>query len=130
MVPTKAPESPEPGKITEGVSNSPTNEEERSLASIGYVGFLCILPLLKKDSQFCQWHGRQSLVLNSFIFFAVLIFMAIPRLVFIGALADLLELVLFLASLSAIALASSSARKGGMWKIPYISNYIDRVPKF
>ncbi len=37
---------------------------ERVLSAIGYISFLCILPLLAKpDSEFCQHHGRQGLVL-------------------------------------------------------------------
>ncbi len=37
---------------------------EKFLAMIGYISFLCILPLvLKKDSEFCQFHGKQGLVI-------------------------------------------------------------------
>ncbi len=37
---------------------------EKILAALGYVSFLCILPLvLKPESKFCQFHGKQGLVL-------------------------------------------------------------------
>jgi len=38
---------------------------EKILAAIGYFSFLCILPLvLKPDSKFCQWHGKQGLAIT------------------------------------------------------------------
>lgn len=37
---------------------------EKILSALGYVSFLCVLPLLlKPDSKFCQFHGKQGLVL-------------------------------------------------------------------
>ena len=40
---------------------------EKMLSALGYVGFLCILPLvLRKDSAFCQYHGKQGLILAIF----------------------------------------------------------------
>lgn len=40
---------------------------EKFLAAIGYLSFLCILPLvLKPDSKFCQFHGKQGLVILVF----------------------------------------------------------------
>ena len=47
----------------------PTNtnndiEENKVIAAIGYLGILCLIPLLaKKDSAFAQYHGKQGLVL-------------------------------------------------------------------
>jgi uncharacterized membrane protein len=43
---------------------------EAFLVAIGYISFLCILPLvLLKDSKFAQYHGKQALVLAIFIYF-------------------------------------------------------------
>lgn len=37
---------------------------EKFLSAIGYLSFLCILPLvLKPKSEFCQLHGKQGLIL-------------------------------------------------------------------
>ncbi|MCK5460500.1 hypothetical protein KAI58_00755 [Candidatus Gracilibacteria bacterium] len=37
---------------------------EKILSAIGYLSFLCILPLvLKEKSEFCQVHGKQGLIL-------------------------------------------------------------------
>ncbi|MFA6392025.1 MAG: DUF4870 domain-containing protein [Patescibacteria group bacterium] len=39
-------------------------EENKLIAAIGYIWILCLIPLLlKKDSKFAQFHGKQGLVL-------------------------------------------------------------------
>ncbi len=48
-------------KVTQG---------EAFLAALGYISFLCILPLvLMPKSTFAQFHGKQALVLAVFVFF-------------------------------------------------------------
>lgn len=43
---------------------------EAFLVAIGYISFLCILPLvLLRNSKFAQFHGKQALVLAIFIYF-------------------------------------------------------------
>ena len=38
--------------------------DDRFIAAIGYIGVLCVVPLiLKRDSKFSQHHGKQGLVL-------------------------------------------------------------------
>lgn len=40
------------------------------LVAIGYISFLCILPLvLLRENKFAQFHGKQALVLAIFLFF-------------------------------------------------------------
>ena len=40
---------------------------EKALSAIGYILFFCILPLvLKRKSKFCQFHGKQGLVMTIF----------------------------------------------------------------
>ena len=44
--------------------NSKDVEENKAMAAIGYLGILCLIPLLaKKDSPFAQYHGKQGLAL-------------------------------------------------------------------
>ncbi len=46
-------------------------EENKLWAFIGYLGLLCLIPLLaKKDSKFAQFHAKQGLVLAIGMFFA------------------------------------------------------------
>lgn len=68
IIPTSAPDSdvpqaPAPSSVPPG--NQPaTDNTERLLSALGYIGFLCILPLvLRRDSRFCNYHGKQGLVL-------------------------------------------------------------------
>lgn len=43
------------------------DQTERTLSALGYIGFLCILPLvLKRDSAFCNYHGKQGLIFAIF----------------------------------------------------------------
>ena len=38
---------------------------EKLLATLGYIGFLCVLPIvLKPKSRLCQLHGKQSMVIS------------------------------------------------------------------
>ncbi len=44
---------------------------EKMLSIIGYVGFLCILPLVvKPKSEVCQHHGKQALAITLLFFLA------------------------------------------------------------
>lgn len=39
-------------------------EENKLWAVLGYLGILCLIPLLlKKDSEFAKYHGKQGLIL-------------------------------------------------------------------
>lgn len=39
-------------------------EEHKMVAAIGYIGILCFIPLLlKKESDFAQFHGKQGLAI-------------------------------------------------------------------
>ncbi|MDQ7815232.1 MAG: DUF4870 domain-containing protein [Patescibacteria group bacterium] len=39
-------------------------EDNKALAAVGYIGILCLIPLLaKKESKFAQEHGKQGFVL-------------------------------------------------------------------
>jgi len=43
---------------------------ERLLAALGYISWLCILPLvIKPHSEYCQIHGRQGLIITLAYFF-------------------------------------------------------------
>lgn len=50
--------------------DSEVKKGEAFLVAIGYVSFLCVLPLvLLRDSKFAQYHGKQALVLAIVIYF-------------------------------------------------------------
>jgi uncharacterized membrane protein len=50
-----------------------TTLHERTIAAMSYFGFLAIVPFyLKKDSEFCRFHGKQGLLLAIIFFIAKL----------------------------------------------------------
>ena len=87
--------------------------EEKIWALLGYLWFLCILPLLlKRDSRFVQHHAKQGLIMA--IFFC---FVWIP--VFGWILAILLFAVWIIAVIKALT--------GQYWNIPLINEIVKRI---
>lgn len=85
-------------------------EENKLIAAIGYVGILCLIPLLaKKESKFAQEHGKQGLILlivwivGSFIFWFPII-----------------GWILALAVLVINIIAFIKALMGEFWEIPVV----------
>ena len=96
-------------------------EENKLIAAIGYLGILCLIPLLgKKDSPFAKFHGKQGLVL--FLSGIVLGLVAwIPFLGWlVGAVAGLGLFILFLIGIM-------NALGGKMEKLPVIGQYADKI---
>ena len=95
--------------------------EERFFAALAYLAFLCFVPLLlKKESRFAEFHGKQGLVL--FIFeIAAGVLSAIP------ALGDTLSTPAFvvLSILSMVGVAK--ALVGESWQIPVIQNLASKM---
>ncbi len=88
-------------------------EENKLIAALGYVGILCLIPLLaKKESKFSQEHGKQGLVLlivwviGSFVFW----FPIIGWLLALGVL--IINIIAFVKALM-----------GEFWEIPVIGAY-------
>jgi len=96
-------------------------EQNKIIAAIGYIGVLCLIPLLlKQDSQYAQFHGKQGLLL--FIGWVVNTFIAVVPIIgwivsFFGAISLLILTVLgILKSL-----------KGEYWEMPYIGEYTKKI---
>ncbi len=91
--------------------------DDRLIAAIGYLGILCLVPLLlKKDSKFAQHHGKQGLVL--LLAWVVL---------WIGNIVPLLGQVVFslgsIALIVLIILGMINALDGKMWEMPFLGKY-------
>jgi uncharacterized membrane protein len=51
-----------------------TTLHERTIATLSYFGFLAIVPFyLKKDSEYCRFHGKQGMLLAIIFFMAKLV---------------------------------------------------------
>lgn len=93
-------------------------EDNKLIAAVGYVGILCLIPLLaKKDSKFCQEHGKQGFVL----FLAELGVWILGMVPFIGwfIIGPIGSLILLIVALIAIV----KTMQGQFWEIPVIGKY-------
>ncbi|NQV89068.1 MAG: hypothetical protein HQ488_01985 [Parcubacteria group bacterium] len=91
--------------------------DDRLIAAIGYLGILCLIPLLlKKESAFAQHHGKQGLVL--LIAWVVL---------WIGNIVPILGQIVFslgsIVLVILIILGMVNAIDGKMWNMPILGKY-------
>lgn len=95
-------------------------EEGKAAAILGYVPFMCFVPLIKmKDNPFAMKHGKQGLIL--FIIEIVAIIFLLPK------ISDLFwGMVIVLCIASAVA-GIYFAIQGKDWKIPFIGDLADKI---
>jgi uncharacterized membrane protein len=99
-------------------NDAPKNESEISsgekfLGAIAYISFFCILPLvLKRDSEFCQLHGKQGLLLTLVFFFFS----------WLGWFSWGMGVMLVLIHVVIAVLGILNASKGKMWKMPILGD--------
>lgn len=96
-------------------------EENKLIAAIGYVSLLCLIPLLaKKDSKFCQFHGKQGLVL----FIAEIITFVIGVVPILGWLIGfVLNICWIILSIVGII----KALGGEFWELPILGQYAKKI---
>ncbi len=98
-----------------------TAQGDKILSAVGYLSFLCILPLvLRLDSEFCQFHGKQGLAIT-IIFLAFTVVAWLPGF-WMPSIYGLLGLLQFLVALLGIM----SAFQGKMTKIPFIAQLAEK----
>jgi len=91
---------------------------EKLLSGFGYIPFLCVLPLaLRQNSAYCQFHGKQSLVLV--IFFFVISW--------IGWMSHAFGMLFGIVQFVVIIFAAMQALKGNKWKIPFVSQVAEKL---
>lgn len=100
----------EPKNAPESERQDVTTLHERAIAAMSYFGFLAIVPFyLKKDSEFCRFHGKQGLLL-AIIFFIAKLFTVLD---FFNDLMLILQVV--------IMFWMGFAALSGRWKkLPYV----------
>jgi uncharacterized membrane protein len=99
-------------KMSGGMPNAKDVEENKVIAAIGYLGILCFVPLLmKKESAFAQFHGKQALAI-----FIVEVAAAVVNL--IPVLGWIISLVLFLVCGVASIMGIINAVGGKQKEIP------------
>lgn len=99
------------------------SQSERFLSAVGYVSFLCLLPLLlRRDSEYCQYHGKQALITCIFFIVFEAIFSFLLNIVSV-LLSGLLQLLI----LFAIGMMAYMAWQGKKFEIPVISDYAKKL---
>ena len=89
-------------------------EENKHIAVLSYVWILCLVPLLlKRDSEFAQFHAKQGLVL----FLAEIILVWVP---IIGWAINLVILVVAIIGIFKVL-------QGEYWEVPYAQTVVKKL---
>jgi uncharacterized membrane protein len=92
-------------------------EDNKLIAALGYVWILCLIPLLlKKESKFAQFHGKQGLAL----FIVEIVGWLIYWIPFIGWLFGVLVLVMAI-------IGFVKALSGEYWELPVVGSFAKKL---
>jgi len=98
------------------------SQNERVNAALSYIWVLVLIPLLtKKDSEFCQFHAKQGLVL----FISSFVVMVLGMIPILGWLIILPLGWLFVLILSILGIINALA--GKQWEMPYLGQYAKKI---
>jgi uncharacterized membrane protein len=90
---------------------------ERMMVALGYISFLCILPLvLLQNSKFAQFHGKQALVLAIFIYFFD----------HLNILPNLFVSVYTILKFAVVIVSIYMSMKGQYFRIPFLAKLSER----
>ncbi len=108
-------------KETDYIPPSEHMQDDRLISAIGYLGILCLVPLLlKKGSAFAQHHGKHGLV----ILIAWLV-------LWVGNIVPILGQIVWtlgtIALLILIILGMVNALQGKMWDMPVLGKYAKQI---
>lgn len=107
-----------PGKETSGASN------DRLMAAIGYVGALCLIPLIfARHSAFAQEHAKQGLVLTLIAVIIKVLASGLWRVPFGGLLVMVVGFVIFIVAVMGFI----KALQGEHFEIPYVSDWAKKI---
>jgi len=96
-------------------------QTEKFMSAIGYLGVLCILPLmLHRNSPFAQHHGKQGFVL----LLAWLVLWVSNVVPFLGQIVWAIGSIVFLVL---IILGMINAFAGKLWEMPMLGAYAKRI---
>lgn len=108
-------------------------EEGKTLAAVGYLGILFLVPLLaKKENKFCQFHGKQGAVLFGLevvAFVVILILVLILNIIpCAGAvIGTILWLAYVVCAVGLSVWGLVMAMKGEYWRMPVIAPLTEKL---
>ncbi|MFA6525188.1 MAG: DUF4870 domain-containing protein [Patescibacteria group bacterium] len=92
-------------------------EDNKLIAALGYVWILCLIPLLlKRDSKFAQFHGKQGLVL----FIVEIVGWLVYWIPLVGWLFAVLVLVMAI-------IGFVKALSGEYWELPIVGSFAKKL---
>lgn len=96
-------------------------EDNKLIAAIGYLGILCLLPLLaKKDSAFAMHHGKNGLVI-----------LIVWLILWVGNIIPVLGQIMWmlgsLVLLVMVIIGISKALSGEKWEMPVLGPYTKKI---
>ncbi len=95
-------------------------EEGKTAAILGYVPFLCFIPLIRmKDNPFALKHGKQGLLL--FLIEIACVVFLLPK------VSDLFWTAVLILCLVFVLMGILYALQGKTWKIPYIGDWAEKL---
>ncbi|TAK04011.1 hypothetical protein EPO34_02530 [Patescibacteria group bacterium] len=96
-------------------------QENRAIAAIGYLGILCLVPLLlAKDSPFARFHGKQGLVL---LIALILLWAGIA----VPPIGPVVWLFGSLALFCLMILGMVNAYNGKQWEMPVLGKFAKTI---
>lgn len=108
-------------KGQEVANKDPEIQDAQFFAAIGYLSFLCFVPLaLKKGNNFAKFHGKQALVL-------FILELAAGILKVVPALGDLIFTLSFVVFGILSLIGVVKVLMGERWEIPVIHDIADRI---
>jgi len=109
----------EENPATKKVEKNEISKNEKMLAAVGYFSFFCVLPIiLKRDSKFCQFHGKQALVLT-------IIALLFSWTSWGGG--GILEILIKIIYVAAGATGAANAFSGKIFSFPFISEMAKKI---
>ena len=111
----------------------PEIDEGKTLAAIGYLGILFLVPLLaKNENKFCQFHGKQGAVLFGMEIIGFIVILVLSLILnIIPCAGAIISTILWLAYVvCAVGLSIWGlvmAMKGEYWKMPVIAPLAEKL---
>ena len=100
------------------MTKNENKNQEKDLASVSYVPFLCLIALYRrKDSEFIQFHAKQGTAIFVLIIAAYIIGQ-------LGGIFHLIEKIAYILLLSTIVIGFSTASRGEKHEITFISDIV------
>ncbi len=100
------------------------NSNDRLMAALGYVGALCLIPLIfARHSAFAQVHAKQGLVLSLIAIVVKVLASGLWRVPFGGLLVTVVLLAILIAAIMGIV----KALQGEHFEIPYVSDWARKI---